>query len=843
LLLLGACCSFVSPSCPWESPDLLPWSDAATWGDQGIPGDGDILELRQPVLLDTQTARLESLIILEGGALVFSPDTQLAKLTVGVVRIQENSSLLIGGPECRFPGQAEILLTGKQGPDTSIGHFIKGVYLEEGGTLDIHGEEKLSWTHLTSTLHPQSGTFEIQLEQNPVGWNVGDKLVIASTDYNMEQAEVVEVFACESCNHQLSCTCLVTGEIKFTHFGQIYKGLDMRAEVGLLSRNVLISGETDDEEDRFGGHIKAFRGFGDLRIRGAELTKMGQYGIVGRYPIHWHMAHSVEDKDTYARENSIHDVFQRCITVHGTHGVRVENNVAYNTFGHCYFLEDGGEKNTTLIRNLGLLTYPGITIPSDRRPATFWITSPLTNMIGNVAAGSAGVGIWYIFGMKVTGPSADQGFFQPGEAFKTPILQMSGNTAHSSNRGFFFGDELTEDQDFANKETNQCDPHEDPLNSHSAHSSNLVEDLTVYKNHERNVWNDCKYVNYFGLRSADSSLSFITTHGPVYLEHSLFIGESDNLGQPNEVRLRNGSKVMWHRSTPHGLNMWPVCGLEFYDGWVYADHNVFTDFYDDEYKVAGAITWKGIRGIKGFFKNSFFDYEDGREGNYVKGIPYGSYGSRNGERRGLIQDVDGTITGWSNTIIVPDRPFFTSSLCEPRSHWGNMSVCPHPYATLSDKGGYRGGNYIVARDDVDPALDVCTAGGPYPCHYRAMAMSADHSYIIAPTEYDNNAYLGASIEGIPEGQPLRLGICFPLNSSIYFDEWPGPVEMGSMDELMENNDGNGYFIDHEVGVVFRNFVGGKSKSYKIVVDKVGSDDIYCIDRAYPKYQTDPMRKI
>jgi cell migration-inducing and hyaluronan-binding protein len=30
------------------------------------------------------------------------------------------------------------------------------------------------------------------------------------------------------------------------------------------------------------------------------------------------------------------------VTVHGTNNVRVENNVAYNNVGHCYFLEDGG---------------------------------------------------------------------------------------------------------------------------------------------------------------------------------------------------------------------------------------------------------------------------------------------------------------------------------------------------------------------------------------------------------------------------------------------------------------------------------------------------------------------
>ena len=31
---------------------------------------------------------------------------------------------------------------------------------------------------------------------------------------------------------------------------------------------------------------------------------------------------------------------------------------------------------------------------------------------------------------------------------------------------------------------------------------------------------------------------------------SVFIGDSRNLGEPNKVRLKNGTTVMWHRSTP-----------------------------------------------------------------------------------------------------------------------------------------------------------------------------------------------------------------------------------------------------------------------------------------------------
>ena len=57
--------------------------------------------------------------------------------------------------------------------------------------------------------------------------------------------------------------------------------------------------------------------------------------------------------------------------------------------------------------------------------------------------------------------------------------------------------------------------------------------------------------------------------------------------------------IMFNRSTPHGLHYQAtVLGLHFYDGWVYADHNTFTDFYDDEYKLAGAISFKAMRSIR-----------------------------------------------------------------------------------------------------------------------------------------------------------------------------------------------------------------------------------------------------
>ena len=74
-----------------------------------------------------------------------------------------------------------------------------------------------------------------------------------------------------------------TDELDYRHFGKVEDGVDMRAEVGLLTRNIKIQGVMergcpDNNEnceefdyDTYGGHIKvlhAFLGHLSLRLRG-----------------------------------------------------------------------------------------------------------------------------------------------------------------------------------------------------------------------------------------------------------------------------------------------------------------------------------------------------------------------------------------------------------------------------------------------------------------------------------------------------------------------------------------------------------------------------------------------
>jgi len=49
---------------------------------------------------------------------------------------------------------------------------------------------------------------------------------------------------------------------------------------------------------------------------------------------------------------------------------QVEDVVGLNSLGHCFFLEDGNERNNTLRHNLGLVTKSATLLPSDRNHVT-----------------------------------------------------------------------------------------------------------------------------------------------------------------------------------------------------------------------------------------------------------------------------------------------------------------------------------------------------------------------------------------------------------------------------------------------------------------------------------------
>jgi hypothetical protein len=112
--------------------------------------------------------------------------------------------------------------------------------------------------------------------------------------------------------------------------------------------------------------------------------------------------------NSYIRGNAIHHTYNRAVTLHGVHYLRVIRNVAYATMGHVFFIEDAAETKNLIQENLAVLTKASFSLLiTDQTPASFWITHPDNIFRGNHAAGSDRYGFWFDTKPNSMGPSYD----------------------------------------------------------------------------------------------------------------------------------------------------------------------------------------------------------------------------------------------------------------------------------------------------------------------------------------------------------------------------------------------------------------------------------------------------
>ena len=377
------------------SPAARPtnWSDPATWPNGKVPVAGDTvtIEKGKDVVLDVSPPALGSLTI--DGKLSFANNRDLELTTEWILL---HGELEIGTEARPHTRKATITFTNNV-KDEDIGGMggandrsDRGIMLM-GGTLNLHGDRTNTWTKLASTANAGSTSIQVL---NAAGWRVGDEIVLASTDFDPRQAERRTISAISG------NTITLDRKLDYMHFGKITFDVDQRGEVGLLTRNIKLQASADAEQSFFGGHVMAM-GTSKMFVEGVEFNRMGQNLTLARYPIHWHLVGDA--KGQYIRNAAIHDTYNRCVTVHGTNFLRVENNVTYNTVGHCFFLEDGIEHGNEFVHNLAIQTKchtskpcvptnlaasgeprmgtngqqsKDVLLPSDNTVASFWITNP-----------------------------------------------------------------------------------------------------------------------------------------------------------------------------------------------------------------------------------------------------------------------------------------------------------------------------------------------------------------------------------------------------------------------------------------------------------------------------------
>jgi hypothetical protein len=134
------------------------------------------------------------------------------------------------------------------------------------GTLDLHGTPVgVTWTYLSATANANSN--QIQLK-DPVGWQIGDQIVIATTGDKSSQGQTETNFITSISADKKTLT--LQTPLKFQHLSisRTVGGVtvQIRAEVGLLSRNIVLNGVDEQNWNAYRLANSCPDGFGNISV-------------------------------------------------------------------------------------------------------------------------------------------------------------------------------------------------------------------------------------------------------------------------------------------------------------------------------------------------------------------------------------------------------------------------------------------------------------------------------------------------------------------------------------------------------------------------------------------------
>jgi hypothetical protein len=200
---------------------------------------------------------------------------------------------------------------------------------------------------------------------------VGDHVAIAPTDWPSDQTEygtIVGLDGGATLHTGASSTLLELADpLRYARNGRVISltnkadgnrkvAVDARAEIALLSRNVVIEG-VNDAVTGLGGDVMMSGPGVRARLSWVELRYLGRRGRLARYPLHIHYL-ADSGRDVKVSNVAIHSSFQRGIVIHCTNSVTLVNNTVAGVPGFAYMLEDGAEEGNTLIGNYAIDVKP-----------------------------------------------------------------------------------------------------------------------------------------------------------------------------------------------------------------------------------------------------------------------------------------------------------------------------------------------------------------------------------------------------------------------------------------------------------------------------------------------------
>jgi hypothetical protein len=696
------------------------WSDAATWSDKKVPAEGALVTIGQgmDVVLDASTPPLHGLTI--NGKLSFANNKDV-ELTTEWIMV--HGELEIGTEKAPHTRKATITFTNNvkdediSGVGGNTDKVDRGIMLM-GGTLNLHGDRKNTWTKLAKTAEAGSNSIEVL---NAAEWKVGDEVVLASTDFNPRQAERRTISAIRG------NTITLDSKLEYMHFGKITFDVDERGEVAMITRNIKLQASADAAESFYGGHVMAMNS-SKMYVEGVEFNRMGQNLTLARYPIHWHLIGDAQGQ--YIKNASLHDTFNRCVTVHGTNFLRVENNVTYNTVGHCFFLEDAVEHGNEFVHNLAIQTKchtskpcvptnlaasgeprmgtngqqsKDVLLPSDNTVASYWITNPDNTFRDNVAAGSDSNGFWMSLPDHPNGKFEGTDLSAKTWPKRTPVREFNGNVAHSNYDSFMFDRNINPNNSFGVTGGSHT-ARENPNDANSKALETIFENLTSYKNRNGGIWGRGEQHIFKNVKLADNAMGYTHASGlgggdpfTSRVIDSLFVGETENIGNPT-----TDTEKAYGRSLPKPtLPDFPIRGYEYYDLRHDVVNTTFRNYEDNATRKSGALSYLMFTSFAVTTNNSVerVKFVNAKPVYFPPMAGNAKWASDNGSsvawKTAVIRDKDGSLGGGPNSYVVIDDGVIDSisvdaQACERKPAW-NASICKADVGRLSVGGPGGGG--------------------------------------------------------------------------------------------------------------------------------------------------------
>ncbi len=749
------------------------WSNPSTWSTNQLPGPSDQVTIPDfvTVILDVPNITVSHLNI--NGTLFVNRNMDI-NLTSNWILVNGTTALLDWGTaNDPYLGNAVITLNGNDENynfNGTMGNKFLGVM--GGATLQMHGETKQSWTKIDQKA--EIGAMSIHLLE-PVDWEVGDQIVIASTDFDPHEAEKRTITAMSPDKRTLT----LNAGLNYMHWGtlQSYKNgaftLDERAEVGLLTRNIRVQGNTNSETTQFGGHMMSMI-TSKVYVAGVHFYRMGQVGRLGRYPFHWHLCQDVNGQ--YLKNSTIEKSWNRAVTIHGSDNALIEDNVAYDHIGHGFFLEDASETGNEFIGNLGLVSrvplasqaieLHDIEIRAGRNlsPATFWITNNENTFDGNVAAGSDGTGFWFIT------PKHDFAGRRPNvNLFEQPFTKFDNNVAHSclSLGVAFNGEFILDDNGVTTTEVESGN-----TTKTVAPNPHFYNNL-IYKNEGNGLWTLTRAAVYEDWIFADNGASTFHVFHQTF-ENNLFVGRSANYGTlvgatdialgynlPDDLIIRRKSRFN---------------AFAFYDGPLGLE-NCHFDGYNDEYSQIMQILGAAVVSCSSYSSGVTFG-PDVSQDNILSYLSTGRTGIRginhaDGNNTSVFNDLDASMTGKAgaysvkivppNTIYPYDLDYFKEPGATEETVWDAWYNPTAKFGIVEAKGvtvHTKETNIYATRlkNGTQFKTSLEEASKANSNHWKILNIMNDgYSYIIQPTEV-SKSYRSMKLSNLGHGEYLDLDI-------------------------------------------------------------------------------------